>query len=1274
MARIIANAVEWGTNSAPDWVNLSSPSSGTVTAGDSTIVNVTFSSNGMGSGIYYTDLEITSNDPANPLVIITCTLTIDSTPCADFTYTTSICSGTVNFTDASTNMSGTPGSCGIATGGCSSTPTSITIGTGTSTNTTTGYPAPYGNWYWGSRHQILFTVSELYAMGFYGGEITELAFDVATVNGTSTYNNFEIKMGCTSSGQLSSWETGLVSVFLAQTITVTTGWNAHTFSNAFAWDGVSNVVVEVCFNNSSYTNNCSSYYTTTSFNSVLYYRADNSTVCSAVSSPTVSSNRPNVRLTKCDASSPSLSWSWDFGNGDTSSVQNPSTTYSSSGTYPVELIACNSNGCDTAVQLINVTVSGGPIAASCTPATTSYCCGMGIYNVTFNTINYTTNDGADGYQDYTCVVSTNVTSGQTYAISVETGSGLNENVKAWIDWNNDGNFDTSEVVLDSPNQLINHSGTVSVPLTAITDTALRMRVGSDWFSYAVDACTDVTYGQFEDYSVIVLPPPTFPTAAFTSNLPSSCQGTVVFTDVSANNPTSWQWNFGDANSDTVQNPVHIYADTGMYTVQLIACNSYGCDTFVQSVVITDVSGSVAVACIPQTTGYCCGMGVSNVTFNTINNTTADGSDGYQDYTCTMSTVVTAGQVYALNVTTGASINENTRAWIDWNNDGNFDTTEMVLESLNQLTNHSANVIIPSNAVQNMQLRLRVGSDYFAEPTPEPCVDVVYGQFEDYAVTVLPDTVPTIAGFSWAFSDICNGIVQFIDTSYNGPTSWQWDFGDGNTDTIQNPLHTYSASGTYTVQLIACNAYGCDTATTSLTIIFITAGFNVSGYMVKDSLITFTDNSTGIPVSWSWDFGDGNTSVVQSPTHVYADTGTYTVVLIVSDSAGCSDTANMTLTILPFTGPPISSFNASPAGCDGTVQFTDFSTNVPDSWQWDFGDGNSDTLQNPAHTYLLSGTYTVQLIACNPYGCDTATMSVTVSLLSAGFNVTGDLVKDSLLTFTDNSSGAVASWSWDFGDSSLSNSLQNPTHAFADSGTYTVTLIVTDSAGCNDTATTTLTILLFNTPPSAAFSDSLTGNCDGMVQFTDLSTSNPNSWQWNFGDGNSDTVQNPVNIYIAAGNYIVQLIACNAYGCDTTVQTVSITGVGGPVPASCLPVTTAFCCGIGIYNVSFNTINNTTGDGSDGYQDYSCTQSTDVVAGQSYILSIQTNNSINEDVKAWMDWNNDGIFDSSEVILTSDNTLMMHSGTVTVPTSAVFNTPLRMRIGSDYFTQPSPQSC
>jgi len=329
-------------------------------------------------------------------------------------------------------------------------------------------------------------------------------------------------------------------------------------------------------------------------------------------------------------------------------------------------------------------------------------------------------------------------------------------------------------------------------------------------------------------------------------------------------------------------------------VKLIVCNAYGCDSITQTVSVLNVGGPIDAVCSPGTSYYCCGMGITNVIFNTINHSSADGSAGYEDFSCNYQTDVIVSSQYTLYVTTGISYYENVRAWIDWNNDGSFTDAELVMASNSVLTNHSATFTIPVTAVANTPLRLRIGDDWNYSAIPSSCVNVTYGQFEDYTVTVV-NNLPPQAAFEFV-PTVCTGLVSFSDNSIYNPTSWNWDFGDGFSSSLQSPTHTYLASGNYTCTLIVCNANGCDTTSFTVPVDIFTADIAFTGSLYINQPISFVANSPGANF-WFWNFGDGNVSSIQAPVHSYTLPGIYIVELIVHNSDGCIINATDTLEIL-----------------------------------------------------------------------------------------------------------------------------------------------------------------------------------------------------------------------------------------------------------------------------------------------------------------------------------------------------------------------------------------
>ncbi len=172
----------------------------------------------------------------------------------------------------------------------------VTLGTGTIVNTTTGYPSPYGNYFWGARHQFLITAAELIASGAAAGSIVSLGFDVVSST-AQPHQNYDIKMGHTLQTVMATWETGLTWVFNASSVAPVPGWNTHTFCAPFNWDGVSNVIVETCHQNSSFTTNGIVNQTAGATNQSKWYRADALGTCANAGQTGLSLNRPNMQIT-----------------------------------------------------------------------------------------------------------------------------------------------------------------------------------------------------------------------------------------------------------------------------------------------------------------------------------------------------------------------------------------------------------------------------------------------------------------------------------------------------------------------------------------------------------------------------------------------------------------------------------------------------------------------------------------------------------------------------------------------------------------------------------------------------------------------------------------------------------------------------------------------------------------------------------------------------------------------------------------------------------------
>ena len=296
------------------------------------------------------------------------------------------------------------------------------------------------------------------------------------------------------------------------------------------------------------------------------------------------------------------------------------------------------------------------------------------------------------------------------------------------------------------------------------------------------------------------------------------------------------------------------------------------------------------------------------------------------------------------------------------------------------------------------------------------------------------------------------------------------------------------------------------------------------------------------------------------TPVAGATGTATVTLTASDDGGVQNGGQDTQTAdfdVVVEGIPTAVFTASPTAGDAplAVAFTDNSSGNIDSWSWDFGDANGSTSQHPSHTYEAAGLYTVSLTVTGPGGSDQVISTDLVSASDpepppvASFSASqtaGDVPL--AVTFTDNSSGNIDSWSWDFGDANGSTS-QHPSHTYEAAGLYTVSLTVTGPGGSDQVISSDLVSASDPVPPpSAGFSASPTaGQVPFAVTLTDNSVGSIDSWSWSFGDGGLSTAQNPVYTYNSSGTYSVSLTVTGPGGADTSVSSNLITASDPPPP-------------------------------------------------------------------------------------------------------------------------------
>ncbi|MBN1997512.1 PKD domain-containing protein [candidate division KSB1 bacterium] len=388
-------------------------------------------------------------------------------------------------------------------------------------------------------------------------------------------------------------------------------------------------------------------------------------------------------------------------------------------------------------------------------------------------------------------------------------------------------------------------------------------------------------------------------------------------------------------------------------------------------------------------------------------------------------------------------------------------------------------------------------------------------------------------------------VQFSDSSSGLITGWLWNFGDGQTSTLQNPQHTFNSPGIFDVALEVTGPGGSDTEVKEdyITVQGIApiAAFRAEPREGWAPLqVQFTNLSSGNYYSQVWNFGDGVTSDSANPVHIYSTPAKYEVTLMVTGPGG-SDMETKTDYINVIDAKPMANFSATPT--DGktplTVQFSDFSTGQIDTWLWDFGDGEKSSLPNPEHTYTVPGTYTVSLLVSGPQGSDAKTMADYIQVSGekpiAGFSA--DPLSGTVpltVQFYDESTGTITSRQWNFGDG-ITSSETNPLHIFQEAGNFTVSLMVTGPGG-SDTKILNNYITVTEPAPVAGFSGSpLSGHVPLIVMFTDSSKGIISTRIWDFGDGTTSSSTNPSHLYLQQGEYTVKLTVNGPGGNDTRIR-------------------------------------------------------------------------------------------------------------------------------------------
>ena len=417
---------------------------------------------------------------------------------------------------------------------------------------------------------------------------------------------------------------------------------------------------------------------------------------------------------------------------------------------------------------------------------------------------------------------------------------------------------------------------------------------------------------------------------------------------------------------------------------------------------------------------------------------------------------------------------------------------------------------------------------------------------DTAISIVTIVDPPIAGLAADKDTVCVGEPVTFQNLSTGPTnSYIWNLGNGvwwNQLWAGNITYVYNSPGTYTISLISQIVGACsDTAQVVVHVLDNPqVNFAVNNQFGCDSLnLQVTNNSSSDIVNWQWSFGNGNTSnAADPPTQNYDSAGIYTILLEVENDFGCTNSSSQQVSVYDS---PVPDFIPTGACVNQTVNFTDLSqSNDPIvSWNWNFGNNISSTLQNPSVSFTEAGTFEAFLSVSTNFCQATDTIQFEIDSLP-----TADFITSSIsgctpleLLLTNTSSSNATNFQWDFGDNYYSN-LETPIHVFNNNLTidtnYNITLVASTNSGCLDTAH--LEISVFPSP-SANYTNNAVPDCAPIgVDFTNT-TLNATEYFWDFGDGNTDTSFHASHTFENQGLvlevYEISLIVTNMYGCEDT---------------------------------------------------------------------------------------------------------------------------------------------
>jgi PKD repeat protein len=635
----------------------------------------------------------------------------------------------------------------------------------------------------------------------------------------------------------------------------------------------------------------------------------------------------------------------------------------------------------------------------------------------------------------------------------------------------------------------------------------------------------------------------------------------IFTDLSLAGGTAlskWNWDFDDTFSDTLQNPIHTYNQDGTYNVKLVVTNGHGCtDSITKSI----LSYPIPILNFSYDTIVCekDSIFVNNSTTGAVQYDWSFGNGNSDKRKSPNAYYDTTGFYIIRHLATSSF--------------GCYDS----LSKLIQVIGAPQASFIPSIDEGCAPLEVSFANTSIAEyseykwdygqgdtsigPTADTIVyqqgrhDTTYYvqliisnqcKIDTFIDSILVHPTP-VALFETDRDIGCSPLNLLFSNNltYGDPDTLIWNFGDGSPiykttkNTFDEPLsHSFTTDrlpSDYTITYIAKNNCGADTADKTITVYkTVEAFFNTDTLRGCLPLtVNFTNSSRGY-IDYAWDFGDGNVSNLNNPSHTFTQVGTFTVKLFVTDS--CSyDTFEQQVLVYPE--PTVSCDFIKDSICQfDSIQFISTSNDVSGVY-WDFGDGDSSRLNNTVHQFDSSGTFNVKYTGYSTLHNCPATIAKDVQILDRPKSTIIANPEDGCQPLTVNFKADSSYNSWSFSNGNISI-LNSPKEVFPDVGLQWVKLVSEYANGCKDSTSMNLVV---HPRPLAAFIASVDSLCEYPVDVDYTNTSiGALGYNWIFGDGSRSTQTNPSLVLTSAGIYNDTLIASNQFGClDTAVSLIKV---------------------------------------------------------------------------------------------------------------------------------------